>query len=152
MTARNETGLRKIGLCGQRQPHAPATAGDAPDLVTVDSQEAIELQFVIGLRLHELQPVAHAKAVLDLDNISCRSEAGDLVTAICSVAGGQVCDPPKATAPAVPVLHIHSVDDPRALWDGGLGPPFPLTNNRVQHPRMADVLAGMGDRTSLSGD
>jgi len=69
------------------------------------------------------------------------AEAGDLVTAICSVAGGQVCDPPKATAPAVPVLHIHSVDDPRALWDGGLGPPFPLTNNRVQHPRMADVLA-----------
>lgn len=34
---------------------------------------------------------------------------------------------------AVPVLQIHSVDDPRALYAGGLGPPFPGTDNRVFH-------------------
>lgn len=67
-------------------------------------------------------------------------EAPDVVTAIASIAGGMVCAPPKAGARAVPVLHIHSVDDPRALWEGGLGPPFPLTNHRVQHPKMQAVL------------
>jgi polyhydroxybutyrate depolymerase len=36
-------------------------------------------------------------------------------------------------AEPVPVLHVHSVDDPRALYDGGLGPPFPMTNRRVRH-------------------
>jgi polyhydroxybutyrate depolymerase len=33
----------------------------------------------------------------------------------------------------VPVMHIHSVDDPRALYGGGLGPPFPGTTNRETH-------------------
>ena len=31
------------------------------------------------------------------------------------------------------MLHIHSVDDPRALYPGGLGPPFPFTRVRVEH-------------------
>ena len=38
----------------------------------------------------------------------------------------------EATEP-VPVLHVQSVDDPRALYAGGLGPPFPLTRSRVLH-------------------
>jgi poly(3-hydroxybutyrate) depolymerase len=31
----------------------------------------------------------------------------------------------------MPVLHVHSVDDPRALYAGGLGPAFPGTQSRV---------------------
>lgn len=31
------------------------------------------------------------------------------------------------------ISHIHSVDDPRALYAGGLGPPFPFTTVRVSH-------------------
>lgn len=69
------------------------------------------------------------------------AEAGDLVTAVASIAGGMVCPPPKKDAPAVPVLHVHSKDDPRALYAGGLGPPFPLTNVRVQHPPVEQSLA-----------
>lgn len=59
-------------------------------------------------------------------------EASERVAAIAAVAGMMVSShfPPKRP---VPVLHIHSVDDPRALYAGGLGPPFPGTNNRVQH-------------------
>lgn len=68
------------------------------------------------------------------------AEAGDLVAAVCAVGGAMVCEPPREGAPAVPVLHIHSRDDPRALYDGGLGPPFPLTNRRVQHPKVQDTL------------
>jgi polyhydroxybutyrate depolymerase len=40
----------------------------------------------------------------------------------------------------VPVLHIHSVDDPRALYGGGLGPPFPGTNRRVMHAPVQQAL------------
>jgi polyhydroxybutyrate depolymerase len=36
---------------------------------------------------------------------------------------------------------VHSVDDPRALYHGGLGPPFPLTNRRVMHPDLETALA-----------
>lgn len=69
------------------------------------------------------------------------AEAGDVFAAICAVGGAMVCEPPRAGAPAVPVLHVHSQDDPRALYDGGLGPAFPLTDVRVQHPRVRDTLA-----------
>jgi polyhydroxybutyrate depolymerase len=40
----------------------------------------------------------------------------------------------------VAVLAIHSVDDPRALYNGGLGPPFPGTNVRSSHrPAMEGI-------------
>jgi polyhydroxybutyrate depolymerase len=40
----------------------------------------------------------------------------------------------------VPVMHIHSVDDQRALYDGGLGPVFPFTNTRVFHEPVEAML------------
>lgn len=59
-------------------------------------------------------------------------EASERIAAIAPVAGMMVSShfPPKRP---VPVLHVHSVDDPRAVYTGGLGPPFPGTSNRVQH-------------------
>ena len=59
--------------------------------------------------------------------------------AIASVAGSHV--PTAAHGRAVPVLHIHSEDDPRALYYGGLGPPFPLTGTRVFHPSVNAMLS-----------
>lgn len=61
------------------------------------------------------------------------AEAADLVAAIAPYAGAPYFDL-LGFAPSrpVPVLHIHSRDDPRALYDGGLGPPFPLTNVRTR--------------------
>ncbi len=58
-------------------------------------------------------------------------ELPDRIAAIVSVAGAKL--PATARGRPVPVLHIHSVDDPRALYAGGLGPPFPFTNSRVMH-------------------
>jgi poly(3-hydroxybutyrate) depolymerase len=40
----------------------------------------------------------------------------------------------------VPTLHIHSVDDPRALYHGGLGPPFPMTKVQIFHPPLEETL------------
>ncbi len=62
----------------------------------------------------------------------------DKIAAIASVAGTHV--PTLRGTRAMPVLHIHSIDDPRALYRGGLGPPFPLTNNRVMHQPVDDML------------
>ncbi len=59
-------------------------------------------------------------------------DASDRIAAIAPVAGAMQAPgfpPPRP----VPVLHIHSVDDPRALYGGGLGPPFPGTQSRVTH-------------------
>ena len=60
------------------------------------------------------------------------TEASERVAAIAPVAGAmQVAS--FLPAREVPVLHVHSVDDPRALYGGGLGPPFPGTQSRVTH-------------------
>jgi polyhydroxybutyrate depolymerase len=66
------------------------------------------------------------------------AEAPDLVAAIAPVAGALGVAP--ALKRAVPILHIHSVDDTRALYSGGLGPPYPLTTIRVQHPAVEPLL------------
>ncbi|MGH7714308.1 MAG: alpha/beta hydrolase family esterase, partial [Gemmatimonadaceae bacterium] len=60
------------------------------------------------------------------------AERADFVAAVAPVAGSLDLRQFKPTRP-VPVLQIHSVDDPRALYNGGLGPPFPGTNSRVEH-------------------
>jgi polyhydroxybutyrate depolymerase len=67
------------------------------------------------------------------------AERADLVAAIAPVAGAMSL---ARFAPSHPVavLHIHSVDDPRALYDGGPGPPFPGTSNRVIHAAVNDAL------------
>jgi polyhydroxybutyrate depolymerase len=59
-------------------------------------------------------------------------EASERIAAIAPVAGAmQALSFPPARP--VSVLHIHSVDDPRALYAGGLGPSFPGTQSRVSH-------------------
>ena len=68
------------------------------------------------------------------------AEAPDLVTAIAPVAGAMTLELIQGSPP-VPVMHIHSVDDPRALYGGGLGPPFPFTNQRVDHNPVEAILA-----------
>ena len=74
-------------------------------------------------------------------------EASDRIAAIAPVAGAKVL---KAGGPArpVPVMHFHSVDDPRALYAGGLGPPFPMTTLQVFHsavePTIRDWAATIG--------
>ena len=66
-------------------------------------------------------------------------EAPDVVAAIAPVAGAMALEAFEPSRP-VPILHIHSVDDPRALYEGGLGPPFPFTNSRVHHNPVEAVI------------
>ncbi len=69
------------------------------------------------------------------------AEAAERVAAIAPVAGAMMQDEFSPNR-AVPLLHIHSVDDPRALYEGGLGPPFPIGGGQVLHqPAMDGILA-----------
>jgi polyhydroxybutyrate depolymerase len=67
------------------------------------------------------------------------AEAPDRIAAVAGVAGAMTL---RDFAPAlpVPVMHIHSVDDGRALYDGGLGSPFPFTRTRVLHESVEAML------------
>jgi polyhydroxybutyrate depolymerase len=60
------------------------------------------------------------------------AEAPDLIRAIAPVSGSMMTA--ARLTKRMSILHIHSVDDPRALYKGGLAPPFPFTDYRVQHP------------------
>lgn len=66
-------------------------------------------------------------------------EAPTRIAAIATVSGANALGDAPLTPP-VPLLHIHSVDDPRALYAGGLGPAFPGTHLRNQHPPVEATL------------
>jgi polyhydroxybutyrate depolymerase len=78
------------------------------------------------------------------------SERPDRVAAVVPVAGAMSAEAPAAGA-AVAVLHIHSVDDPRALYDGGVGPPFPGTDVRSAHRPVETSLDRWRQRNGCSG-
>jgi polyhydroxybutyrate depolymerase len=74
-------------------------------------------------------------------------EASGQIAAIAPVAGAKVLQTGAPRRP-VSVMHFHSVDDPRALYAGGLGPPFPMTNSQVFHsavePTIREWAAAIG--------
>ena len=68
------------------------------------------------------------------------ADAADRIAAVGAVSGMMVVERFNPARP-VAVLHIHSVDDPRALYRGGLGPPFPGTDVRSHHASVEGGLA-----------
>ncbi len=67
------------------------------------------------------------------------AEAPELLAGVATI-GGAVRPSRFGAATGVPILHVHSIDDPRALYAGGLGPPFPFTRRRHLHPPVEAVL------------
>lgn len=68
------------------------------------------------------------------------AELSDRIAAIAPVAGASAMPRFRAKR-MVPILHVHSIDDPRAPYGGGLGPPFPFTNVRVKHRPVEETLS-----------
>jgi len=79
------------------------------------------------------------------------SEAADRIAAIVPV-GGAMQVSVFAPTRAVPILHVHSIDDPRALYAGGTGPPFPMTSHRVEHRAVEGELARWADVNGCEGE
>jgi polyhydroxybutyrate depolymerase len=67
------------------------------------------------------------------------AEASGRIAAVAGVAGAMTL-PRFAPRLAVPVMHIHSVDDRRALYEGGFGLAFPITDTRVLHQPVAAMM------------
>jgi polyhydroxybutyrate depolymerase len=67
------------------------------------------------------------------------AEAPHRIAAVAGVAGTMTL-PRFAPALAVPVMHIHSVDDQRALYDGGLGLAFAQADTRTMHQSVEAML------------
>jgi polyhydroxybutyrate depolymerase len=95
--------------------------------------------------LHRIYVTGHSNGAIMAYRLA--AERSDLVAAIVPVSGAMAV---ASFAPTrhVAVLDIHSVDDPRALYDGGIGPPFPGTDNRVNH---MPVLAGLSAWARANG-
>lgn len=67
------------------------------------------------------------------------AEASGRLAAVAGVAGAMTL-PGFSPGRPVPVMHFHSVDDGRALYDGGLGPAFPFTDTRAFHGSVDAML------------
>ncbi len=84
----------------------------------------------LPLDAHRVYLTGHSNGAMMAYRVA--AESAPRVAALAAVAGAMNLAEFAPRAP-VPVLHIHSIDDPRALYRGGLGPPFPLTRYRVRH-------------------
>lgn len=67
------------------------------------------------------------------------AERADRIVAITAVSGAYDMAQFAPSRP-VAILDIHSVDDPRAIYAGGFGPPFPGTTVRSSHRPVMDEL------------
>lgn len=68
------------------------------------------------------------------------AETTGKLAAIAAVEGAPVLTTFKPTQP-ISVMMIHSVTDPRALYEGGQGPEFPGTNHRSTHESVEKLLS-----------
>jgi polyhydroxybutyrate depolymerase len=66
-------------------------------------------------------------------------ESSRRIAAIAGVAGAMSLQR-FAPSSTMPVMHIHSVDDGRALYGGGLGPAFPFADTRAFHHSVDSTL------------
>jgi polyhydroxybutyrate depolymerase len=79
------------------------------------------------------------------------AEASNRVAAMVTVAGA---DMTESFAPSEPValLHIHSVDDPRATFEGGYAKSLPYIGGHILHRPVAAGLARWRERDGCTGE
>jgi polyhydroxybutyrate depolymerase len=111
------------GCCGYALTNAVNDVGFVASLLA-------DLEQRIRIDRNRVYATGHSNGAILAHRLA--AERSGIIAAIAPVAGAlDLRD--FAPTRAVPVLQIHSADDPRALYAGGLGPPFPGTNNRVFH-------------------
>jgi polyhydroxybutyrate depolymerase len=126
------------GCCGYARQNNVDDVGFA--VAVVD-----DLASRIGVDRTRIYATGHSNGGILSHRIA--AERSGFVAAIAPVAGALDLDRFSPTA-GVPVLQVHSVDDPRALYAGGTGPPFPGTNSRVFHQ---PVQAGLDRWIAANG-
>jgi polyhydroxybutyrate depolymerase len=111
------------GCCGYALTNAVNDMGFAATVLS-------DLETRIAIDRRRVYATGHSNGAILAHRLA--AERSGIIAAVVAIAGALDL---KTFAPtrAVPVMQIHSVDDPRALYAGGLGPPFPGTDNRVFH-------------------
>lgn len=67
------------------------------------------------------------------------AQAAERIAAVAGVAGAMTLSDFSPRL-AVPMMHIHSMDDQLVLFGGGLGPAFPLSNTSALHASVDSML------------
>ena len=81
----------------------------------------------------------HSNGAMMCDRLA--REASDLVAAVVEVCGASL-DTTVTPSRSVPVLHIHSVDDPRAAYNGGYGPKYLIgATDASYHANVDELMA-----------
>jgi len=130
-------------------------AGTCCAYATLNNVDDVGFTIALLKRLEELIPIdrrrVYATGMSNGAMMAYRlaAEVPQYFAAIAPVAGGMVVAEIQSSK-ALPVMHFHSVDDPRALYHGGLGTPFPLTKSRVFHPDIDQMIAKWVDHDGCS--
>lgn len=124
--------------CGWAREHAVDDVGFLAAVID-------DLARRVPIDRHRIYVTGHSNGAIMAYRLA--AERADLVAAIVPVSGAMAVASFHPSQP-VAILDLHSVDDPRALYDGGLGPPFPGTTSRVQH---APVMAGLAQWAAANG-
>jgi polyhydroxybutyrate depolymerase len=111
------------GCCGYALTNAVNDVGFAASVIA-------DLELRVRIDRKRTYATGHSNGAILAHRLA--AERSGIVAAVALVAGSLDL---RTFAPtrAVAVLQVHSVDDPRALYAGGWGPPFPGTDNRVFH-------------------
>lgn len=78
------------------------------------------------------------------------AEAPERIAAVAGVAGAMTLAEFAPRLP-VPVMHIHSVDDRLALYDGGFGFGPPMADMRISHASVSEMLTRWMKHNRCSG-
>jgi polyhydroxybutyrate depolymerase len=118
------------GCCGFALTNATNDVGFASTVIS-------DLEGRIGIDRQRVYATGHSNGAIFAHRLA--AERSGIFAAVVAVAGALDL---KSFVPtrSVPVMQIHSVHDRRALYTGGLGPPFPGTNIRVQHQSVEEGL------------
>jgi polyhydroxybutyrate depolymerase len=118
------------GCCGFALTNAINDVGFASTVIS-------DLEGRIGIDRQRVYATGHSNGAIFAHRLA--AERSGIFAAVVAVAGALDL---KSFVPtrSVPVMQIHSVHDRRALYTGGLGPPFPGTNIRVQHQSVEEGL------------
>lgn len=108
-----------------------------------------ELARDLDLDRTRVYAVGHSNGGMMAYRLAARE--GKRIAALVSVAGPDMSES-FPSGPPVPVLHIHSVDDPRATYEGGESRTFAFVSNHVVFRSVDETLARWRGRDGCTSD
>lgn len=119
------------GKCGYAADKNVDDVGFLVEVVQVVSQMVI-------IDRSRVYATGLSNGAMMVDRLADDERSAWVFAAIAGVAGCK--SPTNFPSRLIPMLHIHSLTDPRAIYGGGEGPPFPMTKIRTIHDSVDHTL------------